>query len=327
MRDLFSKLTIVLLLGFCVVTATTCANAQKPKTAPLAQSSGAQNDKNIATSTNVAVVFCGGSGRVFVRGWDKSEVRAVSEKGTRVNMIAAKNSEAANISQVRVTVTDEDADEPFLGPCFSNSNLDLYVPRGAFVDLRTQEGDINIEKVAKTRLKSLNGSFTLRGITTSAQAESTSGDILIESSSGQISLLAVSGSVDVRNVKPSESGDYLSATAFSGDVTLDRVSYLRVEGVSLSGDIVLFGALTKGAVYNLRTTSGDVTAALPATSSFRVNATVSTGGEIICDFPITKPNSSATTSRATTRLAGTYGAADSVLNITAINGTIHIRKK
>lgn len=303
-----------------------CVKAQKPKAAPAPQGSGAQNDKNMAVSPNVAVIFCGGSGRVTVRGWDKSEVRAVSERGTRVNLIGAKTTaDSASVTQVSVMVTDDDSEESYLGPCFSNSNLDLYVPLGAFVDARTQEGDITVEKVAKASLKSLNGNFSVREIATSVQANSTSGDILVDNSSGQISVSTISGTIDVRNVKPSSPGDYLSAKATSGDVNLDRVNYLRVEGRSLSGDVTFFGALIKGAVYNLGTTSGDVTAALPANSSFRVNASVYTGGEIICDFPITKPDT-ATPTKAT-RLTGTHGAGDSVLNITAVNGTIHLRKK
>lgn len=360
MRNLFSKLVVVLLLGFGAFT--TCANAQQQpkydvpgipsnipryippaddctqklkdqkdkkdkKDRPAAQEDDAQSEKSIATTANVAVIFCSGSGRVSVRGWDKSEVRAVGESGSKVTLVTAKsNGESSPVSQVRVNVFDGDEEESFLGPCYSNSNVDLYVPRGAFVDLKTQEGDINVEKIAKARLRSLNGSFTLREISNSVQADSTSGDISIDNSSGEISLSAVSGSIDVRNVKSMESGDYLSAKAISGDVNLDRVNYLRVEGVALSGDVTLFGSLTKGAVYNLRSTSGDVTVTIPANSSFKVNAVISPSGEIICDFPITKPATNGTP-RKTTTLIGTYGTGESTLNLTAINGTIHVRKK
>lgn len=357
MKRLFSKLTIVLALGLC--TFVSSANAQKPANTPPgipsnlpffsepkdkelasppyagtkkmksepAQKGNAQNEKSIATSPNVAIVYCGGTGRVAVRGWDKSEVRVVSEKDSKVNLIAVKeNGESSPVSQIRVTVVDEDSEETFLGPCFSNSNLDLYVPRGAFLDLKTQEGDISVERVAKARLKSLNGSFSLREISAEVLAETTSGDILINNSSGQITLKAVSGSVDVRNVKPFESGNYLFASSISGDVTLDRVFYWRVEGASVSGNVSLFGSLTKGASYYLRTTTGDMTVAIPANSSFRVNATVSRNGEIISDFPISKPTTT-TSTRTTTRLIGTYGTGDAALNLTAINGIIHIRKK
>lgn len=361
MKDLFSKLVIALL----VVCATSITYAQKEKdkigvekfATPIRRDvsrKGAktqrkeiaknapniskatksknskdekQNEKSIATSPNVAVVYCGGTGRVTVRGWDKSEVRAESEKGSKVNLIAVKEKDkSSTISQVKVTVVDEDLEDSFLGPCFSNSNLDIYVPRGASLDLKTQEGDMNVEQVAKARLKSLSGSFSLRAISAYVQAETTSGDILIDNSSGQITLKAVSGSIDVRNVKPSESADYLFASSISGDVTLDRVFYWRVEGSTVTGDVNLYGALTKDATYNFRTTTGSVTIAIPANSSFRVNATVSRNGEIISDFPISKP-SETTSTRTTTRLIGTYGKGDSTLNLTAFNGIVHIRKK
>jgi DUF4097 and DUF4098 domain-containing protein YvlB len=326
MRFLFSKFVVALLIAF----ASANVFAQK-KSAPInkdlkEETVQKKGEASIATSPNVAVVFCGGSGRVNVRGWDKAEVRAVSEKGTKISLVVVRaDGKSSPVTQVRIMIVDEDSDEDFSGSCFSNSNLDLYVPRGAYIDLQTREGDINAEKVAKARLKSLNGSFYLREISALAQVESTSGDISIDNSSGQIVLSAISGSIDVRNVKPSEAGDSLLVTSISGDVNLDRVNFLRVEGGTVSGDVTLFGALTKGATYTLRTTSGDVTTVIPPNSSFKVIAAVSINGEIISDFPITKTTNTAT--RTTTRLVGTHGTADSTLNLTAINGTIHIRKK
>jgi hypothetical protein len=326
MKFLFSKFIIALLIAFVFANAfaqkkTVTVNTERKK-----ETIQKEGEASIATSPNVAVVFCGGSGSVNVRGWDKAEVRASSEKGTKISLAAVRaNGESSPVTQVTVKIVDEDSDESFLGPCFSNSDLDLYVPRGATIDLRTREGDMNVEKIAKAGLRTLNGSFYLREISTSVQANSTSGDISIENSSGQIILNTISGSIDVRNVKPSEAGDPLLVTSISGDVNLDRTSHLRVEGGTVSGDVTLFGALTKGATYSLRTTSGDVTTVLPPNSSFRVTAVVSINGEIISDFPITKTTSTAT--RTTTRLVGTYGTADSTLNLTAVNGTIHLRKK
>jgi DUF4097 and DUF4098 domain-containing protein YvlB len=221
---------------------------------------------------------------------------------------------------------DEEKREDDVNTCNGTSDIEIFVPRGAYVDLTTREGDVSVENVTKARLQSLNGGFSLRGIKSYTQAQTTSGDITLDDSSGQVSLTTISGSIDVRNTQQSDSGDSLSVNAVSGDVTLERVNYLRVEAASASGDIIWFGALTRGAAYNMRTTSGDVTIVLPSNSSFKVNAVVSQGGEINTDFQI-KPTTSVDIKRGPHHLVGTYGTGDATLNLIAINGTVYLRKK
>jgi len=330
MKFLISKFVIALLF-VCAFTSAFAQDKEKRKERNKDFTYENDKDKNTATvaaTPNVAVIFCGGSGRIYVRGWEKNEVRAVSEEGSKVKLIAIKHNEdvSAPASQITVQLTEGESGRFHFGRCENKSNIELYVPRGASVDLRTREGDISVEKIAKAKLRSMNGSFSIRNVNGSVQAEATSGDIALDDSSGSITLNALSGSIDVRNVKSIEPVDSMSAVSLSGDVTLENTNFLRVEGHSNSGDVMLFGKLIKGSTYSLRSTSGDVTIIIPAASSFRVEAYVLHGGEIICDFPITKPTNNKPL-KDTTKLVGTHGTGDSTLILISVSGTIHLRKK
>ncbi len=325
MKFIFSKLVIALLVVCAFANAFAQKEKNKHKDVP------DDEDKSVATVTtakNVAVIYCGGTGRVYVRGWDKPEVRAVGEEGSKIKITAIKNNEdvSAPASQIEVQLRDGESKGFYVGQCQNKSNIELYVPRGASVDLRTQHGDITAEKIAKAKLRSVSGSFSIRDVNGYVQVSTSSGDISLDNSSGSISLNAFSGSIDVRNVKSIEAVDSIGAVSLSGDVTLENVSFLRVEGNSTSGDVTFFGSLTKGSTYHFRSTSGDVTTVLPATSSFKVTAFVSHSGEIICDFPIAKPTTNKTM-ESITRLVGTHGTGDSTLVLTSVNGTVHLRKK
>lgn len=344
MRVLFSKFVIALFV-LCAV-ATVFAQKPGPKASPkpkdksdcpedkeksdkekLDKEESDKNEANAKTTENVVVAFCGGSGNVYVRGWDKSEVRAVSEKGSKLKFVATNaNRDEGPATQVKIFLWDEDSPEDNFSPCNGSSEIEIFVPRGAYVDLKTSEGDINIENVNKAHLQSLSGSFSLRGVKSDTRAETTSGDITLDDSSGQVYLNAISGSIDVRNVKQNEGADSFKIKAQSGDISLERVNYLSVEASSVSGDVTWFGALARGATYKLNTVSGDVTVVLPSDSSFTVKATVMQGGEIISDFQI-KTASTVEVKRGPRQLKGTYGTGDATLDLIAVNGTVYLRKK
>jgi hypothetical protein len=107
---------------------------------------------------------------------------------------------------------------------------------------------------------------------------------------------SVSGSVEATNVRSLTAGDDFDAGTVSGDVMLESVGHAQVHAKSVSGSVNMNGPLVHGGRYDFKTMSGDVTLSLPADSSFKVNAKVAHGGDIISDFTIT-PTADTTQSR------------------------------
>jgi hypothetical protein len=146
----------------------------------------------------------------------------------------------------------------------------------------------------------------------------------------------------------------------SGDVTLEGITHAQVRGTATSGDILYRGALAHGGDYDFKTTSGDLSLELPADSSFSLHAKVVLNGDIITDFPVKvsagssasgppgvpprPPNGpagmpppppdarSAARNRPPrelpgTRLDGTVGTGDAVVNLTSFSGSLYLRKQ
>ena len=91
-------------------------------------------------------------------------------------------------------------------------------------------------------------------------------------------------------------GDDFDAGTVSGDVMLEAIGHVQVHAKSVSGSVNMNGPLAHGGRYDFKTMSGDVTLSLPADSSFKINAKVAHGGDIISDFAIT-PTADTTPSR------------------------------
>jgi hypothetical protein len=81
-----------------------------------------------------------------------------------------------------------------------------------------------------------------------------------------------------------------------------------------------------------------VTLKLPQNASFRLNARVVTGGEIITDFPVkttaaANPPPPPTNDKhkhspmTPSRLIGTVGSGDAELNLFTFSGTVHLKKQ
>lgn len=138
------------------------------------------------------------------------------------------------------------------GPC--DAEIVLHVPVGTAVDVHSSSGDIVASGVGGSLLLDTDsGDVTAVGVTGSVELSTASGDVNLRGGSGRVTLQSQSGDVRAGDVA---SEDVVAETQ-SGDVDLDfRIAPRMVEA---------------------RTTSGDVTVALPDAGSYDVAADTGSG--------------------------------------------------
>jgi DUF4097 and DUF4098 domain-containing protein YvlB len=356
----FSTLIILLLLACAPAAARQRDPAPRPIPLPgsPAPAPPAPPDEDFvlerrtAADPGVSVSLCLAAGDVVVRGWDRAEVRA---RGASGGSLVLQTDSGQPARRVEVLVGEGEGARVRPGECGLMSGLELSVPRGASVNLRVHEGDVAVSDVAELTVNNMSGDVEVRGIARGVEVMTMSGDVSLSDSKGRARLRAVSGSVQASNVTPLTEGDTFEASSTSGDVELDGVRHARVSGSTISGNVSMTGALERGGTYEFKSISGDVTLALPADSSFRLNAKVVLSGEIVTDFPVrassltsaeggpppppTLPTPPATPGRPRpgprvhvpppqpTHLVGTVGTGDAALDLSSFSGTLHLKRQ
>lgn len=287
-----------------------------------------QSEQTVPTTSTVIVSFCGGTSTVTIRGWDRNEVHARVDGGESVDLKSFSiGDERAPASKIEVLIGSVGARRRERGGmCHSTGDLSLDVPRGAVVDLRTNQGDVDAENIARFRAQSMSGSITLRNITRSVDANAFNGDITVEKTKGPVALSSISGTIDVRDAEQSDPGDALDIKSISGDVSVSNAKFGRVGASTVSGDVNWTGALSNGGQYKFSNTNGDITLVMPATSSFRVNAQTATGGAVSTDF-LLRSQGDTSFEKIAQNVRGVYGTGSAQLELTTFNGTIRLRKK
>lgn len=288
-------------------------------------------EASAATTANVNVTLTTAGGAISVRGWDRNEVRAkASAAGTKIELRKAESVGATQPAmRLEILVSDKPEDgEAGDETCAADSDVLVNVPRGATVYLKTQDGDIEVEEVAEAHIETGDGRVEARRIMKAIDASSAGGDIALEDASGRARLNTLGGIIDIKGLRPLDASDFLKVKTVSGDILLDGIGPARVEANTISGALRLMGALARGGIYDFTTTTGDVLIVLPADSSFKLNARISEGGEIITEFPLKyKGTASPYTLMQAGRLLGTYGTGEATINLVSFNGTLRLRKQ
>jgi DUF4097 and DUF4098 domain-containing protein YvlB len=298
------------------------------------------------------VSLCLSSGDVLVRGWERGEVRARAEDAGTLRLLTPNVRPAP---RVEVLISEERDAELGSGDCGSAGTIELMVPRGATVIIQTSSGHVEVSDIAEARIKALSGDVNVRRVSLGVEISCLSGDISVTDSSGPGRVNTISGVVEARNLRAVSPGDSFEAKSTSGDVTLEAVTHAQVSGATVSGNVLYTGALARGGSYDFRTISGDVTLELPAASSFSLHAKVVVNGDVETDFPV-KTASVGTSLNAPrgntpgappeppdpikpgrppnpprepgqTRLDGTVGTGDAVVNLSSFSGSLYLKKQ
>ncbi len=264
-----------------------------------------QIERTIAVDSQVVVSACSVSGRITVHGWDRNSVRVRSGEAAEIKF-QRRDSGADNTPAKKIELLIFDKARGPLQPgfCESSSEIELDVPHGAAVQLRTRDSDIRVFGVAAAYVNTQNGDIEIERAVTAVEAGTISGEIMLRDSSGRINLHTAGGNIEVQGLSPAVTGDIFEAQTLSGDISLDHVMHSQLSAQTLNGSLNISGPLARGGRYAFRTMSGDMTLSLPEDSSFRLNARFSQKADVITDFPLTLVSqSSARASAAPTVVA------------------------
>lgn len=247
-----------------------------------------RTEQTLAATPNVSVSLCVTSGDLTVRGTDTREVTARSHNAKQILLRRTDSTESSTPARrLQVLVADyADSSVSTTDDCQAFSDVELEVPRGAIVELRTRDGNVRVTDVTEARVETMSGDITLERVTRAVDVNSVSGNISLKDASGRVKLNSAGGSVSVADARPVDADDEFEAKSLSGDVNLERVGHAVVGARTISGSVSMNGPLAHGGRYGFKTMSGDVTLVLPPDSSFQVNAKTSQGGEIVSDFPL-----------------------------------------
>lgn len=303
---------------------------KKPEEPQDAQEEEKVSEVAVEATADVNVTVASTAGRIRVHGTDKKEVRArTTTAGPKLKLRVvggAENAPKSPAQRVELQVSDKEEGED--ESCLGDFDVELEVPRGATVYLKTQDGDIAVEDVAEAHLETNDGRIEAMRISKVVDAASLGGNVTLEDASGRAHLTSLNGVVEVRGVRPLDGSDFLKVRTVSGDILLDEIGPARVEANTISGELRLTGPLARGGTYDFVTTTGDVTILMPADSSFKVNAKVSEHGEIITEFPLQyKGPASPASALQTGRLLGTFGSGDATITLVSFSGTLRLRKQ
>ncbi|MEP6742542.1 MAG: DUF4097 family beta strand repeat-containing protein [bacterium] len=251
--------------------------------------SGTQKiERTIAADPVVTVSLCVDSGDVTVRGWDKNEILARSSEVGRIELKRVRGGDPLSpATKILVWLADKDEGGVEKGGCHAFGDVELMVPRGAYLHLQTGDGMIDVADVASVFARAETGDISIQRASRSVEAVSFSGEIAVENSSGRMAMKSVSGVIHANKLRPNDQNDCFEASTISGDIQLDQVAHQQVTVKSANGKVDFSGPLAPQGQYTLNTTSSDVTLTLPTNSSFRLNARVARDREVTSDFPLT----------------------------------------
>lgn len=280
------KLRVILVVFFLValIPAAVLAHADGGKEEDHSQ----KVERTAPADPNVTVSLCVMSGNVSIRSWDKNDVRARSSDAVRIELKRADApAQSGPARKLEVLLLDPEDSRSATKECQAFGDVELMVPRDASVHVQTGDGSISIVGVASVYARTQTGDIDVEKATRSVEAVSFSGGVAVRDSIGRITLKSVGGDIDASNLNPDSADDSFEASTISGGVNLVEVTYPQINVRTINGNLNLNGPLVHGGQYSFSTTTGDVTLAMPADASFRLNARVSPDADIITDFPLT----------------------------------------
>lgn len=282
-------------------------------------------EKSIVVDPKVNVSLCVAEGNLKITGWERGEIRAYVAGGSEVGFKVQQKSRQNNAVWVMVTGSDPAKNEVVNSEeCLSGEEIELDVPRGATVNVKSRTSETIIAAVRKAVVKNIGGDIYFNNIEQGIDAATYEGDVTVENSGGAITLESANGNIVAFDVAPSEIGDILKAKTNSGAITLQRIEHWQTEINSNSGSIKFVGEFQNGGQYNFGTQVGTILLAIPEKSSCRINALYGYGKfnselklAIITENVMSKAQ----------RLVATIGGGDANVNLTTYSGAIRIRKQ
>jgi hypothetical protein len=323
-------------------------------------------ERSTAADKSVVVSVCVASGDVVVHGWDRAEVRARASEAGGLRLLTPPNVPSAPRVDVLVS-DERDAEPSsgecgsagtleVTVPRGASVNVkaqsgDVEVADVAGVRVNALSGDVDLRRVSKSvevsslsgdvslsdssgpvRVTAVSGSVEARNVRASAagdafEAKSTSGDVMLEGvAHAQVRGVTVSGGVNYTGAL-ARGGDY-DFTTISGDVTLELPAS---SSFSLHAKVVMGGDI----VTDFPVKTSAVSPATPATpppagppTGAPPHPPVSVAGMPPQAPDWRKPGKNKPPKEPMgTRLDGTVGTGDAVVNLSSFSGSLYLRKR
>ena len=259
-----------------------------------------QVEKSIDTTPNPRISLSNLRGRVVVKGWDHTEVRAVcSANSPRVAVETDGFPPTGPKEKIQFTTqvldplaTGEDERADYL----------LDVPAGSSVEIRNRQGSVQVEKLRRdTWVESVGGTISAMDV------------------AGQLTVRSVGGNIDI--IRPS--GE-VQAHSITGNLHFISPTSSRLRGRTTSGKIIYEGDFALGGDYVLSSYSGDMDVACPTSASFELHAKT-VRGKLDNAFVITSRRQSASPLSSGNSLLGVRNTGRARVELTSFSGTIRIR--
>jgi hypothetical protein len=262
---------------------------------------------------NVKVINIAGSVRVV--GWDRNEVQVRGTLGEGTERLDFETQGNTTVVEVVWPQERDRRDRRIQG-----SELEIQVPAGSMLEVRTVSADIRIEGVRGVlELESVSGDVTTAGEPERVEAGSISGDVEIAASRGPVYAHTVSGEISIGQAV----GSFRIST-ISGNATVRARQVEEGEFDSVSGSLRFDGDLTPQARLELDSHSGTIEITVPANISARFEVDTFSGS-IQNDFG----QEAVRTSRYAPgkELEFTQGSGEARIRIQVFSGRVEIRKR
>lgn len=247
---------------------------------------GQKIERSMRVSSEPLITLCVASGTLTITGWDKQEVRVRSADAEQIEFRRIDKTKDPNspANHVDVMVFDKASLPNPKRDCQGIADVDMEVPSGSTVQVQTHDGDINTVSVATVYAGSQNGDINIERVSRMVEAGTLGGSISLKDSTGRVHLSSASGGVEAVNVRGADADDTFEVGTVSGDIQLERISNPKVTAKTVSGTVMMSGALVKAGYYAFTNMTGDLLLALPRDASFRLNAKVSEKHDIVSEF-------------------------------------------
>lgn len=316
----------LIFFGFEAAFAQIIVKPQPPKT-PVINKSQTPAEKSLAVDSKVNISLCVTAGKISVNGWERDEIRAyVSRGGSQVGFkILQKSRQTEKPVWVMVLGFDPaNVNEREANECLMGDEIELDVPRGATVNIKSRISETTIESVGKARIESVGGNIFLNNISQGIEAKSYEGNITVSKSGGAIGLSTTTGNIVAFDVSPSEIGDFFKAKTINGAITLEQIEHRQIEASTSTGSIKFTSEFSDGGKYDFGTQNGTILLMIPEKTSCKITAFYGFG-QFISEIPL--QNERRSNAIGSQSLTGQIGNGEAALNLKTFNGRILIRKK
>lgn len=249
-------------------------------------------------------------GDVKISGGDNPVVRAKAR-------VRGSDQEDARKRASEYTVFVEESDhrvairQPDMGGI--QVDLDIVVPIGTTVDVRTTSGDLTIHATkGACKVQAASGDITLNQLEGAVDVISQSGNVIvsdittpsltIENRSGDIAVDRVHGNINIR--------------AASGDLRLTEISGKTISVETVSGDVSMQLREPIHGNVSLRTVNGSSSLTIPDGNNCRVSLST-LRGMVTCGIELEDE------ARSDQHVTGRLGDGSGSLDVSAVNGNIH----